>query len=111
MDSKISKTSQSLTTAEDMRNQTKLIMQPYANWEEYLTPAPLSIAIMGGLVFISSSTDFSININAPKNGYEFIKYHDSFRACLLQVCNSGWWAFNEAHKSMDQIRLHKFQIT
>ncbi len=110
MDSKISKTSQSLTTAEDMRNQTKLMMQPYANWEEYLTPAPLSIAIMGELVFISSSTDFSINKNPPKDGYKFIKYPDSFRACLMQVCNSGWWAFNEAHTSMDQIRLHTAQV-
>ncbi|XP_077065483.1 uncharacterized protein LOC143718309 [Siphateles boraxobius] len=110
MDSKISKTTQSLTTAEDMRNQTKLMMQPYANWEEYLTPAPLSIAIMGELVFISSSTDFSINKNSPKDGYKFIKYPDSFRACLMQVCNSGWWAFNEAHTSMDQIRLHTAQV-
>ncbi|XP_016117239.1 uncharacterized protein [Sinocyclocheilus grahami] len=110
MDSKISMTSQSLTTAEDMRNQTKLMMQPYANWEEYLTPAPLSIAIMGELVFISSSTDFSINKNPPKDGYKFIKYPDSFRACLMQVCNSGWWAFNEAHTSMDQIRLHTAQV-
>ncbi|XP_051722435.1 uncharacterized protein LOC127497752 [Ctenopharyngodon idella] len=110
MDSKMSKTTQSLTTAEDMRNQTKLMMQPYANWEEYLTPAPLSIAILGELVFISSSTDFSINKNPPKDGYKFIKYPDSFRACLMQVCNSGWWAFNEAHKSMDQIRLHTAQV-
>lgn len=106
----ISKVSQSLTTAEDMRNQTKLIMQPYANWEEYLTPAPLSIAILGELVFISSSTDFSINKNSPKGGYTHIKYPDSFRACLMQVCNAGWGAFNEAHTSMDQIRLHTGQI-
>ncbi|XP_048023348.1 uncharacterized protein LOC125253438 [Megalobrama amblycephala] len=110
MYSAISKSIQSLTTAEDMRNQTKLIMQPYANWEEYLTPAPLSIAILGELVFISSSTDFSINKNSPKDGYKFIKYPDSFRACLMQVCNSGWWAFNEAHKNMDQIRLHTSQV-
>ncbi|KAI4888451.1 hypothetical protein NFI96_031099, partial [Prochilodus magdalenae] len=83
---------------------------PYANWEEYLTPAPLSIAIMGELVFISSNTDFSINKNPPKDGYKFIRYPDSFRACLMQVCNSGWWAFNEAHKNMDQIRLHTMAV-
>uniref|UniRef100_A0A8C2C3V2 Uncharacterized protein n=1 Tax=Cyprinus carpio TaxID=7962 RepID=A0A8C2C3V2_CYPCA len=106
----ISKSTQSLTTAEDTRALTKIIMQPFANWEEYLTPAPLSIAILGELVFISSSTDFSINKNPPKDGYKFIKYPDSFRACLMQVCNSGWWAFNEAHTSMDQIRLHTAQV-
>ncbi|KAI4885605.1 hypothetical protein NFI96_005382 [Prochilodus magdalenae] len=110
MNSQIVKITQSLTKAEEMRNQTKLVMQPYANWEEYLTPAPLSIAIMGELVFISSSTDFSINKNPPKDGYKYIKYPDSFRACLMQVCNSGWWAFNEAHKNMDQIRLHTMAV-
>ncbi|XP_073728088.1 uncharacterized protein [Misgurnus anguillicaudatus] len=110
MDSTISKATQKLSSAEDMRNQTKLIMQPYANWEEYLTPAPLSIAILGELVFISSATDFSINKNPPAGGYKHIKYPESFRACLMQVCNSGWWAFNEAHTSMDQIRLHTAQV-
>uniref|UniRef100_A0A8C2ATD7 Uncharacterized protein n=1 Tax=Cyprinus carpio TaxID=7962 RepID=A0A8C2ATD7_CYPCA len=106
----ISKSTQSLTTAEDTRALTKIIMQPFANWEEYLTPAPLSIAILGELVFISSSTDFSINKNTPKDGYKFIKSPDSFRACLMQVCNSGWWAFNEAHMSMNQILLHTAQV-
>ncbi|XP_076866645.1 uncharacterized protein LOC143517747 [Brachyhypopomus gauderio] len=110
MASQIAKISQSLTTAEEMRNQTKLIMQPYVNWEEYLTPAPLSIAIMGELVFISSQTDFSINKNPPKDGYQYIKYPESFRACLMQVCNSGWGAFNKAHKNMDQIRLHTLTV-
>ncbi|KAK2864863.1 hypothetical protein Q7C36_004017 [Tachysurus vachellii] len=110
MDLQIAKKTQSLTTAEEMRNQTKLVMQPYANWEEYLTPAPLSIAILGELVFISSKTDFSINKNPPKVGYKFIKYPESFRACLMQVCNSGWWAFNEAHKNMDQIRLYTMAV-
>ncbi|XP_026998318.2 myosin-2 heavy chain-like [Tachysurus fulvidraco] len=110
MDLQIAKKTQSLTTAEEMRNQTKLVMQPYANWEEYLTPAPLSIAILGELVFISSNTDFSINKNRPDGGYKFIRYPESFRACLMQVCNSGWWAFNEAHKNMDQIRLHTMAV-
>ncbi|XP_047665676.1 uncharacterized protein LOC125140450 [Tachysurus fulvidraco] len=110
MDLQIVKKTQSLTTAEEMRNQTKLVMQPYANWEEYLTPAPLSIAILGELVFISSNTDFSINKNPPKVGYKFIKYPESFRACLMQVCNSGWCAFNEAHKNMDQIRLYTMTV-
>lgn len=106
MDTQIAKTTQSLTTAADMRDTTKMLMQPNANWEEYLTPAPLSIAIMGELVFISSSDDFSINKNPPEKGYKYIKYPESFRACLMQICNSGWHAFNEAHKNMDQIRIH-----
>ncbi|XP_062393159.1 uncharacterized protein LOC134080638 [Sardina pilchardus] len=110
MASEVEKKIQGLCTAKDMRESTQVIMKPYANWEEYLTPAPLSIAIMGELVNISSKTDFSINKNPPKGGFEYIKYPESFRACLMQVCNSGWWAFNEAHKSMDQIRLHTLTV-
>ncbi|XP_048865268.1 uncharacterized protein LOC125739317 [Brienomyrus brachyistius] len=102
----IVKATQSISKAGDFRDDTKLIMQPYANWEEYLVPAPVSIAILGELVCISSNVDFSINKNPPKGGFQLIKYPDSFRACLMQVANSGWAAFNEAHKNMDQIRLH-----
>uniref|UniRef100_A0A3P9HTR4 Uncharacterized protein n=1 Tax=Oryzias latipes TaxID=8090 RepID=A0A3P9HTR4_ORYLA len=110
MDAQIAKTTQSLTTAAEMRNITQMLMQPNANWEEYLSPAPLSIAIMGELVFISSATDFSINKNPPKAGFKFIKYPDSFRACLMQICNSAWHAFNLAHKNMDQIRIYTFNV-
>ncbi|XP_056618356.1 uncharacterized protein LOC130432834 [Triplophysa dalaica] len=107
MDPIISST-QRITTAEDMRNQTELLS--YSNWEKYLTPAPMSIAILGELVFLSSKTDFSINKNSPEGGFKYMRYPESFRACLMQVCNSGWWAFNEAHKNMDQIRLHTARI-
>ncbi|GAA6220045.1 uncharacterized protein LOC122129147 [Lates japonicus] len=106
MATQIAKTTQSLTSAAEMRDTTKMLMQPNANWEEYLTPAPLSIAIMGELVFISCCNDFSINKNAPQKGFKYIEYPDSFRACLMQICNSGWHAFNMAHKNMDQIRIH-----
>ncbi|XP_041087304.1 uncharacterized protein LOC121301771 [Polyodon spathula] len=99
-----------ISKAEDVRKETELLMKPYANWEEYLMPGPLSIAILGELVFISSNTDFSINKNPPKDGFKYIKYPDSFRASLMQVSNSGWAAFNEAHKNMDQIRLHSNNV-
>ncbi|GLD69034.1 uncharacterized protein AKAME5_002034700 [Lates japonicus] len=106
MDTQIAETTQSLITAAEMRETTKMLMQPNANWEEYLTPVPLSIAIMGELVFISSCDDFSINKNPPKDGFRFIKYPDSFRACLMQIYDSLSHTFNEAHKNMDQICSH-----
>uniref|UniRef100_W5LWZ3 Uncharacterized protein n=1 Tax=Lepisosteus oculatus TaxID=7918 RepID=W5LWZ3_LEPOC len=93
-----------ITKAEDVQNDNKMLMKPYANLEEFLMPAPISIAILGELVFISSNTDFSIK-NPPKDGFKFIHYPESFRTCLMQVCNAGWGAFNEAHNNMDQIRL------
>lgn len=110
MEPQIAKINQSLNTAEDMRCQTQLIMQPNVRWEAYLTPAPLSIAVMAELACLSSTTDFSINKNPPKDGYKYIKHPDSFQACVMQVCNSGWWAFNDAHKNMDRIRLHTLNV-
>ncbi|KAK6466264.1 hypothetical protein HHUSO_G36553 [Huso huso] len=99
-----------ISKAEAVRKETELLMKPYANWEEYLMPGPLSIAILGELVFISSNSDFSINQKPPKDGFKYIRYPDSFRACLMQVSNSGWVAFNEAHTNMDQIRLHSHNV-
>lgn len=102
----IIKAKRSLTTATKLRQDTQMIMQPYTNWEKHLVPAPLSITVLGELVFISSKDDFPINQKPPINGFKFMKYPHSFRASLMQVCNAGWSAFNEAHTSMDQIRLH-----
>lgn len=81
-------------------------MKPYANWEEFLMPAPISIAILGELIFISTGQgDFSINMLPPEGGFQHLKYPESFKASLCQVSNRGWTAFNEAHVNMDQIRL------
>uniref|UniRef100_H3B698 Zgc:162509 n=2 Tax=Latimeria chalumnae TaxID=7897 RepID=H3B698_LATCH len=100
----------SLTKANAVREENAMLMKPYANWEEFLMPGPLSIAILGELVFISSQTDFSINKHPPAEGFKHIKYPESFRACLMQVCNQGWAAFNEANKNMDQIRIHSMNV-
>ncbi|XP_077180655.1 uncharacterized protein LOC143831505 [Paroedura picta] len=95
-----------VSKAQEVREENELIMKPYANWEEYLMPAPLSIAILGQLIFISAGQgDFSINRNPPPRGFRYIRYPESFRACLCQVSNEGWHAFNEAHVNMDRIRL------
>ncbi|XP_048865244.1 uncharacterized protein LOC125739311 isoform X3 [Brienomyrus brachyistius] len=82
---------------------TEMAMQPYANWEEYLMNVPLAVAILGELVSVSPTSDFSID--PPEGGFKYIKYPDSFHACLMQVANSGWTAFSEAHKNMEQIHL------
>ena len=85
-------------------------MAPYANWDSFLTPAPLSIALLGQLILISSEADFSLQDKKNSIKFEFLKYPDSFRACLVQVSNRGWDAFNKAHTSMDQIRLYSSNV-
>ncbi|XP_078138583.1 uncharacterized protein LOC144538425 [Centroberyx gerrardi] len=81
-------------------------LQQHEAWEEYLMPAPHSITILTELVLACSDRDFSVNENPPEGSYRFLRNPDSFHACLMQVCNSGWEAFNKSHSSMDQIRLY-----
>ncbi|XP_043551158.1 uncharacterized protein LOC122552539 [Chiloscyllium plagiosum] len=95
---------------EEVKRDNLLMMQPYANWEEFLMPAPMSIAILGELIIISSTADFPVNKHSPDRQYQHIKYPESFRACLMQVSNQGWKCFNLAHKNMDQIRLHSQSV-
>ncbi|XP_075774201.1 uncharacterized protein LOC112546115 [Pelodiscus sinensis] len=100
-----------VSKAQSVREETALRMKSYANWEEFLMPAPISIAILGQLVFISAAQkDFSINKNPPKDGFKHIKYPESFRASLCQVSNQGWEAFNAAHVNMDKIRLLSMSV-
>ncbi|KAF7236220.1 ATP synthase epsilon chain, chloroplastic [Varanus komodoensis] len=95
-----------LSKGKEVHKETELLMKPYANWEEFLMPAPISIAILGELIFISTGQgDFSINKLPPLGGFQHLKYPESFKASLCQVSNRGWIAFNEAHVNMDQIRL------
>ncbi|KYO23496.1 hypothetical protein Y1Q_0022124 [Alligator mississippiensis] len=100
-----------LCKAEMVRKETELMMKPYANWEEFLMPGPLSIAILGELACISAGQgDFSINKNSPPDGFKYIRYPESFLTCLMQVSHKGWDAFNAAHKNMDQIRLLSMSV-
>lgn len=78
--------------------------------EDFLSPAPASVAILGQLMAIATTIDFSIAKNEPRNGFKFVKYPDSFRACLVQISTSGCDAFTNAHTNMDQIRLYTMQF-
>ncbi|XP_059842746.1 uncharacterized protein LOC132403310 [Hypanus sabinus] len=101
----IKKALRSVTKASDVREDNALMLQPYSNWEQFLMPGPLSIAILGEIIFISAGEDFAIDKVVPKEGFKYMKYPKSFRASLVQVSNEGWEAFQQAHKNMDQIRL------
>lgn len=68
------------------------------NWADFLTPAPMCIALLGQLMLISTEKDFSLEKQRPLNGFKYIEQPESFSASLVQVSNAGWRAFNEAHK-------------
>lgn len=101
----IDKSLDSITKGVDKKNDALMMMSPECNWAQFLTPAPFAIAILGDLLLISTDTDFSMEENSPADGFKLLKYPSSFRACLVQVTNGGWTAFNTAHTNMDQIRL------
>ena len=85
--------------SENDKNETALlVMSPSMNWVQFLTPAPLSIALLGQLMLVAGEKDFSLENQRPEEGFQFIKHPKSFRACLVQVTNAGWKAFNEANK-------------
>ncbi|XP_025027698.1 myosin heavy chain, striated muscle-like [Python bivittatus] len=100
-----------ISKAEDVRKETELMMKHHANWEEYLMPGPISIAILGELACIAAEQgDFTINKAPPVRGYQYMRHPDSFHASLMQVSNSGWQAFNIAHKNMEGIRLLSLNV-
>ncbi|XP_052076361.1 uncharacterized protein LOC127714343 [Mytilus californianus] len=94
----------------DIRKQAKEIAEteiaPYSNWDSLLTSTPTSIALIGNLMLIATESDFTLLENAPKDGFKYLKYPNSFRASLVQLSNMGSDAFNDAHMNMDSIRLH-----
>ncbi|XP_062911498.1 uncharacterized protein LOC134350351 [Mobula hypostoma] len=95
-----------LDAAEDARKDLELIMKPYANWEEFLTPGPVSIAVLGELIFISAAEAFQVKLGPAGGSSRSLRQPESFHACLMQVSDQGWKAFQQAHKKMDQIRLY-----
>ena len=93
------------------KNETALLMMSTSmNWAEFLTPAPLSIAVMGQLMLVAGERDFSLENQRPEKGFQFIQHPESFRACLVQLSNSGWKAFNEAHKVRKMFFFSTFSL-
>ncbi|GCB65042.1 hypothetical protein scyTo_0014845 [Scyliorhinus torazame] len=103
---KVNSSIKMLCAAEEIKKDLELTMKPYANWEEFLTPGPISIAILGELIFISAAEAFQVKLNTAGKTFRFLRHPESFHACLMQLSDQGWKAFNKAHKNMDQIRLN-----
>ncbi|XP_067844628.1 uncharacterized protein [Heptranchias perlo] len=107
---KVNSSIKMLSEAKEVKSHLDLIMKPYANWEEFLTPGPISIAILGELIFISAAEAFQVKLSTAGKTFRFLRHPGSFHACLMQVTDQGWKAFNKAHKNMDQIRLYSLVV-
>lgn len=107
---KTSNNGESVNSKQEAMEMAETTLKPYARWEQYLTPAPQAIALLGQLMLIATANDISLEENTPPNGYKYLKYPKSFRATLVQMTNIGWEAFNKAHVNMEGIRLHTTNI-
>lgn len=87
-----------------------LTMSSHASWEQFINPAPLTIAFLGQLVLLSLTKDFSMDKNQPEGGFRHIKWPKSFRASMIQVAEAGWKAFHSAQLSMDFIGINASTI-
>lgn len=99
-----------LKTGKERKDLLVLKVGSMCYWEQLLRSAPTSIAILGQLMAIATKNDFSLDKQILEGGFKFIKYPGSFRACLVQISNSGCEAFMEAHKSMNKIRMYTMQF-
>ena len=95
---KLNKAFMDANSGEDKKETALMMISSSINWADFLTPAPMCIALLGQLMLISTEKDFSLEKQRPENGFKYIEHPESFRASLLQVSNAGWRAFNEAHK-------------
>ncbi|KAI0339038.1 hypothetical protein BDW22DRAFT_1361941 [Trametopsis cervina] len=102
-----------ISTGKDANQDGWMMMWCNTNWGDLLQPAPLSIALLGSIMIIASSTDdFSlINADAPvPYVWECAKFPGSFKACLMQMVNEGYTAFGTADAQMTRIHNASGQI-
>ena len=68
-----------VTRGSDRKEEMMMVVAPYANWGEFIVPAPLSIALLGELILISGGTDFSLEKKPPKDGFQvdFIHFDET----------------------------------
>ncbi|XP_046854886.1 uncharacterized protein LOC124447934 [Xenia sp. Carnegie-2017] len=97
-----------LNRGSDKKEEARIKTLDQANWDQFIAPAPMSIALLGQLILVSADTDFSLNDDGTS--FKHLKHPKSFRACLVQVSNGGYKAFNTAHTNMDQIRLYSGNV-
>ena len=62
----------------------------------------MAIAIFGNLTLVAATTEFKLV--APKDGFEYILYPDSFRATISQLVDSGASALEQSYVKFGQLQ-------
>ncbi|CAB4032216.1 Hypothetical predicted protein [Paramuricea clavata] len=82
-----------------------VVSDPNLRSYDALSQAPFIITSLGHLLLISAEKDFSLIEHTENTTFQYIKYPDSFRACLVQLSNNVWKAFDAAHHGMNRIYM------
>jgi hypothetical protein len=81
-------------------------LSQHINWEQFLTPIPVSLGVLGSLMMAATQTsDFAINDHQPVGGFHYMRHPTSFRQSLMQIGHESYKAFLVAHGNMNKIRL------
>ncbi|KAG8216620.1 hypothetical protein J3R82DRAFT_6808 [Butyriboletus roseoflavus] len=95
----------------DVNEDSWMVMWCNTNWGDLLQPAPLSIALLGSLMVIASSTnDFSLISENKSAKFTYAKYPTSFKTCLQQMVGDGYTAFETASYQMTRINNASSQL-
>ncbi|KAH7884865.1 hypothetical protein F5I97DRAFT_1511093 [Phlebopus sp. FC_14] len=101
-----------ISRGRDVNEDSWMTMWCNANWGDLLQPAPLSIALLGSVMVIASSTDdFSLLSKENKNiKLTYAKYPTSFKTSLQQMVGEGYTAFETASHQMTRIQSASSQL-
>ncbi|KAI9458447.1 hypothetical protein HD554DRAFT_1710139 [Boletus coccyginus] len=100
-----------ISRGKDVNEDSWMVMWCNTNWGDLLQPAPLSIALLGSLMVIASSTnDFSLISENKSFKFTHAKYPSSFKTCLQQMVGDGYTAFETASHQMTRINNASGQL-
>ena len=68
----------------------------------------MAVNALGQLALTSTGVD-DFDLQKPEGGFKKLKW-PMFKPNLMQICNSGYRAFQEAHLKMDAIRQNTLRI-
>ena len=88
-----------------------LILAWNYDWAAVLSPAPMSVCLLGQLILVSLDRDVSlVSKDMSKRDFLLTRNPQSLRASMLQVADMGWFSFNKASENMEEIRLLTLQV-
>ena len=102
---KVNKATMKLNTGKDKLNNLIMMADTSVSWDQFISSAPNSIAILGQLMLLSCKKDFSLEAAKPEGGFKYLNFPKSFRATLVQASGAGFKAFNTTDVNMLEIMI------